>query len=941
MVNGANLMGMSGSVRIARNVLVAGCLLLSAQFAAAQAHADIAVPRVSGLRSLVYHPIYFNVPPEYLTDKTQDEVRARLVKIVDDLNVLWSTQTHRRFVFDPLTHVTFLPHDASGFAPDELNMLRRDHVIRGYFVPQQESSSVGFSQNGGTELRLAFGGKLHDRDVPASFSSNSPLSFNPYWFQLMTISHEILHGFGAGGPEYYASQAKDDTTGVAPDLSRFSLGNRRFLNTLSDYVDDPLRGGYEQSDAPIAERLTRARFAELTVAHADGRMRQSVIADPYYAPDLTQTRIRITAPDGVTSVPGARVRVWQTNTYISVPFVPIVDALTDANGEVPAPWQMIVDQSERSVLLIKAVAPNGEWPPTGTWYNYHQAQEFLLMKGQDHVDIHLAFEGSAPRPTLSQMTSFAGQEDVPLQLTFEQLLAGSDAVDPQGLPMKFRIERFASGALVMNGAPVNEGATLIGPGDVVTWTPPLNIRDDAFPAFVLRAHNGSSTSDGTATVKVALASMPDLPRADDLAFDLDEDGDIEFELVVDDPEGGPVPSVVITTPPAHGQLTLKAGVPTSGFYRIFRYVPTSDFNGTDTVTYVAQGPTGTSATATLSFHVAPKDDAPTLSALPAAGVAAVEDQPVVLSVSALLAAAQAHSKDGRPMQLRVASLVSGTLLRAGNPVSVGMLLAPSESLTWLPPMNQVGLSDAFVFTADDGLQSNPTTVRINLAPVNDFPGFSAPTSATLAEDGTVCVPLTQVGPGGGVDEANQTLTFTLLTSNYTLLPNAAPNLVVTGTGASRCLNVTPMPNANGSANITVTIADNGGGIQHVFTRTIAINVTAVNDAPTYVGGSGTFTSTGISTWTRLFPNLIVNDVDAGNTITCRFVGALPENVEITTASGSHSSVSATTHYPIATFKSFWIVKRNVFSGGTETRSFHCRDQGGAITGSIAYTVVAS
>jgi len=933
-------MSLSGIAHRALRILVAGGLLWSAQFVAAQTHVDVAVPRVTGLHSLVYHPIRFNVPPEYLTDKTQDEVRARLVKMVDDLNVLWARQTHRRFVFDPATDVTFFPHSGVGTDTEPLNFLRRDHAIKGYFVPQQESSSAGFEQGGGTTMRLAFGGKLHDRDVPASFTSNGPVSFDPYWFQLMTISHEILHGFGAGGPEYYASQAKADTTGVAPDLSR-NFANDRFLYTLSDYADDPLRGGLEQSDAPIAERLTRTRFAELTVAHANGRMRYSVGADPYYAPDLTQTRVRIVAPDGVTPVPGARVRVWQTNTYVSVPFVPIVDALTDVHGEVPAPWQLLVSQSERSVLLIKAESPNGEWPTTGIWYNYHQAQEFLLMKGQDHVDIHLAFEGNAPRPTLSQMTLFAGQEDAPLQVTFEQLLAASDAVDPQGLPLKFRIERFASGALVMNGVPVNEGATLIGPGDVVTWTPPLNIRDDAFPAFVLRAHNGSSTSDGTATVRVALASMPDLPRADDLHFELDEDGDIEFELVVDDPEGGPVPSVVITAPPIHGQLTPKAGVPIAGFYRIFRYVPTSDFNGTDTVTYAAQGPTGTSAPATLSFHVAPKNDNPSLLPLPAGGVAAVEDQPVLLSVAALLAAGQAHSTDGKPLQMRVTSLAAGTLLRAGAPVAVSTLLPPSETLTWIPPLNQVGLTDAFAFVADDGWQSNPATVRINLTPVNDFPGFSAPMAATLAEDGNVCVPLTNVGPGGGVDEANQALTFTLLTSNYALLPNAAPNLTVTGSGSSRCLNVTPAANANGSGVITVTIADNGGGIQHVFTRTLTINVTAVNDAPTYVSGSGTFTSTGISSWTRLFPNLVVNDVDAGNSITCKFVGALPENVEITTASGSHTSVSATTYYPIATFRNFWIVKRSVLSGGTETKSFHCRDQGGAITGSVAYTVVAS
>ena len=80
---------------------------------------------------------------------------------------------------------------------------------------------------------------------------------------------------------------------------------------------------------------------------------------------------------------------------------------------------------------------------------------------------------------------------------------------------------------------------------------------------------------------------------------------------------------------------------------------------------------------------------------------------------------------------------------------------------------------------------------------------------------------------------------------------------------------------------------------------------------------------------------------AGDSISCAFTGSLPSNVEITLASGSHTQVSLNTYYPLATFKSFWIVKHSVFSGGTETHTFRCRDAAGATTPAINYTVVGS
>ncbi|MDZ4812387.1 MAG: hypothetical protein SGI99_07190 [Pseudomonadota bacterium] len=187
--------------------------------------------------------------------------------------------------------------------------------------------------------------------------------------------------------------------------------------------------------------------------------------------------------------------------------------------------------------------------PSGRWFSWQEAQEEFILRGETQMQIDLSLETGVPKPTLTQVAPFQTQEDTPLLISHAALLAASDAADPQGLAIRFRIERFASGRLSKNGVPVAALSTLLGPGESLLWTPPLNQNDANFPALVVRAHTGQSSSVNAVTVRVNLAAAPDAPRADNHAYTLSEDGQISFELVVDAPDGGAVPSVVITVPP--------------------------------------------------------------------------------------------------------------------------------------------------------------------------------------------------------------------------------------------------------------------------------------------------------------------------------------------------------------------------------------------------------
>ncbi len=93
---------------------------------------------------------------------------------------------------------------------------------------------------------------------------------------------------------------------------------------------------------------------------------------------------------------------------------------------------------------------------------------------------------------------------------------------------------------------------------------------------------------------------------------------------------------------------------------------------------------------------------------------------------------------------------------------------------------------------------------------------------------------TAISPGPA-DEAGQTVSF-----NVTGNTNAAMFSVQPAVSPSGTLTFTPAANANGTAVITLTASDNGGtangGVDTSAPQTFSINVTPVNDAPSFTKG---------------------------------------------------------------------------------------------------------
>jgi len=169
-------------------------------------------------------------------------------------------------------------------------------------------------------------------------------------------------------------------------------------------------------------------------------------------------------------------------------------------------------------------------------------------------------------------------------------------------------------------------------------------------------------------------------------------------------------------------------------------------------------------------------------------------------------------------------------------------ISSAGSLTFMPAPNVFGIVTVTVRVQDDGGTANggqdisaAQSFTITISPLNDAPTLDQPANVTVFEDsGTTTVALT--GITAGVGESTQTLSFTYASSAPGIIASQSAPQVVTGNSA--LLSFTPLANANGTTDLTITLIDNGGtgaGDVNSVTRVLRVNVQPVNDAPIATG----------------------------------------------------------------------------------------------------------
>ena len=250
----------------------------------------------------------------------------------------------------------------------------------------------------------------------------------------------------------------------------------------------------------------------------------------------------------------------------------------------------------------------------------------------------------------------------------------------------------AHGSVVIVTAPAHGAVTVAG--DVLTYVPTSGYFG---PDSLTYQAVGAGGVSNTATVSLTVA-VPAAPVVSDrvgvtVAFNsagtaVDLSGSIS----------GVRTSIAIATAPAHGAATVSGEVVT--------YRPTADYSGTDSFTYVATGPGGASAPATVSLIVE----------APAA--------PVVTPPAAPVAPPPPSGSGPQPVKVPLAPNSSGVVTgyRVDAPPQNGVAAISGDGsaadpwvLTYTPAANFLGTETVSVVATGPGGDSAPAAFVIQVA----------------------------------------------------------------------------------------------------------------------------------------------------------------------------------------------------------------------------------
>ncbi len=238
---------------------------------------------------------------------------------------------------------------------------------------------------------------------------------------------------------------------------------------------------------------------------------------------------------------------------------------------------------------------------------------------------------------------------------------------------------------------------------------------------------------------------------------------------------------------------------------------------------------------------------------------------------------------------------------AGTLASINGLLSAGR-LSYAPVVNANGTINLSIAINDNGntggaAQSASRSVPMNIAAVNDAPTASVPASVALSEDQSSAIAginVADVDVGAG----NLQLSFGVPAGSIAATGN--PLITVGGSATARTITGTPgnlngfiatggvtyagAANANGTVTLTVSVNDlgnSGGGAQEIQ-PTIALQIAAVNDAPSVTAPAAVAVTAGQSVG---LPGVIYADPDAPG-------GNINMTATYTAGSGTFSASSA-------------------------------------------------
>lgn len=268
----------------------------------------------------------------------------------------------------------------------------------------------------------------------------------------------------------------------------------------------------------------------------------------------------------------------------------------------------------------------------------------------------------------------------------------------------------------------------------------------------------------------------------------------------------PQPSISYTSPNETGSIT---------------FTPLPNANGTVTISVTVNDGQASNNTVTRTFTVTVTavNDAPTITP--------ISDRTTNEDTSTGAIAFTVGDPETAATSLTVTRVsINTTLVPLANAVLGGS--GANRTITITPAAQLSGTGEIRI-TVSDGALSTTTSFALTVNPVNDTPTLTAITNPAAINEDAGQQTINLSGIGTGASNEIQTLTVTAVSSNTSLIPH--PTVIYTSASATGTLRYTPVPNAFGTATISVTVND-GESVNNTITRTFTVTVNSVNDGPT-------------------------------------------------------------------------------------------------------------
>ncbi len=471
--------------------------------------------------------------------------------------------------------------------------------------------------------------------------------------------------------------------------------------------------------------------------------------------------------------------------------------------------------------------------------NYHGAASFAyLVSAQDGSQAAgvASFTITAVNDTpVGQDDSANGTEDTVLTLSAASLLGNDTDVDMATDNQTLRI-----GAV---GAATHGTVNLL-PNGSVQFTPDANFHGKAGFDYLVDDGQGGQSK---AHVTLQVGAVNDVPVAVGETIAASEDTTLlvtQAALLANDTDADTTTdaqtlSISTVANATHGTVSILGNGQ-------IQFVPDANYNGNASFDYTVSDGKGGSATTTAFVQVGAVADAPVASGETINGQ---EDQTLTITAASLL---QNETDADNPLSSLKVSRVANA---SGGTVSIN----GSGDVVFAPNANHTGAAGFTYWVKDpDGQESNPATVTVNLAAVNDAPYAQGETVYGASEDAVFHIDRsTLVANDGDVDDGNGGLQI--------VLTGAAPQHGTVTVDGSGNVVYTPTANYYGTDRFDYQVRDGSGDTSP--TVTVDFTVAAVNDNPVGVDDKfSMYTNTtkagSISTMT--FAELTGNDTDVDN-----------------------------------------------------------------------------